>query len=368
MPKSISIRPLSEQEHTVLAAGRHSPQGFTVRRSQILLASAAGKTPVEIAQMVGCTRQNVCLVIHEFEARGLACLTPRPSGPKPGEDALFDEAKQAQLKALAHTSPRDYGQPRSTWTLKSLAAVCYEQGIIDEPVSYETIRQTLLKMGVRWKRAKQWITSPDPGYARKKRQRDRLIHLATQQEDWGVGFLDEVWWSRLAQPHLQAWCEESPLRLEQKKIEKTDPEPKAIACYGLWCPLLAFMLVRFVQSRPVSDLTCQYLQWLCESLDRVKTKVLVLIWDNASWHISRAVRQWIRAHNAQVKQQGSGVRLIICLLPVKSPWLNAIEAKWVHAKRAIVEPTNVLTADEIKHRVCEYFGCEVLPSFVKKTA
>ncbi len=72
------------------------------------------------------------------------------------------------------------------------------------------------------------------------------------------------------------------------------------------------------------------------------------------------------AHNRAVKQQG-GVRLIICLLPVKSPWLNAIEPKWVHAKRAIVEPTKVLTADEIKQRVCEYFECELLPSFVKKT-
>ncbi len=37
-------------------------------------------------------------------------------------------------------------------------------------------------MGVRWKRAKKWITSPDPDYARKKRQRDHLILMATQQD------------------------------------------------------------------------------------------------------------------------------------------------------------------------------------------
>ena len=26
--------------------------------------------------------------------------------------------------------------------------------------------------------------------------------------DWVLGFLDETWWSRFAQPMLHAWCEE----------------------------------------------------------------------------------------------------------------------------------------------------------------
>src|SRR3712207_6907429 len=36
-------------------------------------------------------------------------------------------------------------------------------------VSGETIRATLERLGVRWERAKRWITSPDPEYARKKK-------------------------------------------------------------------------------------------------------------------------------------------------------------------------------------------------------
>ena len=367
MPKSLKVRPLSSDERTALEAGRQSSDGFTVRRSQIILASAAGQKPPDIAEFVGGTRQNVCLVIHEFEERGLACLVPRPSGPKPGDELLFDVTKRERLKTIAHTSPREYGQARSVWTLKSLAQVCHEQALVDTPVSHETIRQTLLLMGVSWKRAKQWITSPDPDYARKKRQRDRLILMAAQHDTWVVGFQDEVWWSRLAYPDMHAWSETDPLKLHQKHIEKTDPDPKAIACYGLWCPVLAIMVIRFVQSRPVSDLTCQYLDWVCQSLQSLGKHVLVLIWDNASWHISKAVRQWVIEHNRDVKRHG-GVRLILCFLPVKSPWLNAIEPKWVHAKRAIVEPTKVLTADEIKQRVCDYFDCKLLSSFVKKTA
>ena len=65
MPKkSLKVRSLSAEEQTALESGRQASQGFTVRRSQIILASAAGHTPSEIARMVGCTRQNVCLVIH----------------------------------------------------------------------------------------------------------------------------------------------------------------------------------------------------------------------------------------------------------------------------------------------------------------
>ena len=155
MPKSLKVRPLSPDEQIALESGRQSPDGFTVRRSQIILASAAGQKPPDIAKLVGCTRQNVCLVIHDFETRGLGCLVPRPSGPKPGEELRFDAAQRERLKAIAHTSPRHYGHPRSTWTLKTLAQVCYEQKLIDTPVSHETIRQTLLLMGVSWKRAKQ---------------------------------------------------------------------------------------------------------------------------------------------------------------------------------------------------------------------
>jgi hypothetical protein len=84
---------------------------------------------------------------------------------------------------------------------------------------------------------------------------------------------------------------------------------------------------------------------------------LLLIWDNASWHISKQVRCWIKGYNRQAKKQG-GVRIVVCQLPSKSPWLNPIELRWVHGKRAIVEPERRLSAWEVETRACEYYGCE----------
>jgi hypothetical protein len=80
----------------------------------------------------------------------------------------FDLAQGERLRALLHQSPRALGKPTSVWTLELAAAVSYEQGLTPEPVSGETIRATLQRLGIGWKRAKRWITSPDPEYARKK--------------------------------------------------------------------------------------------------------------------------------------------------------------------------------------------------------
>jgi hypothetical protein len=69
------------------------------------------------------------------------------------------------------------------------------------------------------------------------------------------------------------------------------------------------------------------------------------------------VHGWITAHNRKVKENNRGVRIVPCFLPTRSPWLNAIEPKWIHGKRKVVEPEGVLGAYELADRVCGVFGC-----------
>src|SRR5918994_6276834 len=109
------------------------------------------------------------------------------------------------------------------------------------------------------------------GVRAEKSARDRLIRLAATHPDWALGFEDEVWWSRVAQPALHSWAEpDRPLRLVEQAIAKDDPDPKALACYGL---LLRSATedggwheetwLRFVDGRPVSAVTTAYLDWCC---------------------------------------------------------------------------------------------------------
>jgi len=182
---------------------------------------------------------------------------------------------------------------------------------------------------------------------------------------WALGFADEVWWSRTARPHLASWTQaDAPLRLVEQTVARGDPDPKALACYGLLVRAWDSagkrderMLLRFVDGRPVSGVTAQFLDWCCQRLAALGKTALLLVWDNASWHVSQAVRTWIGAHNRAVKQGGKGIRIVVAPLPSKSPWLNPIEPKWMHGKRRIVEPARLLTADEIAERVCACFDC-----------
>lgn len=202
------------------------------------------------------------------------------------------------------------------------------------------------------------------GVRAKKSARDRLIRLAQSHPDWVIGFEDETWWSRLARPRAHAWTNDGePLRLVEQSVDKNDPDPKALACYGLLVRLgqeygREEVWLRFVQGRPLSDLTISFLEWSCDRLHRVGKKGLLLVWDNAGWHTSHKVRAWIGQHNLTVKRDGKGVRIINCLLPKKSPWLNPIEARWVHGKRQVVEADGLLSALELTDRVCDYFGFE----------
>ena len=165
--------------------------------------------------------------------------------------------------------------------------------------------------------------------------------MARSRPDWALGFADEVWFSRLAQPPLSAWAAGGErLRLTLHAAERGDPEPKALACYGLWLPEAPAgerMPLRFVDERPVSAVTCAFLAWATECLAAAGVRALVLIWDNASWPISREVHTWLKHHNRRVKAEG-GCRLLVGRLPSKSPWLNPIEPKWMHGKLAVVEP------------------------------
>jgi len=184
------------------------------------------------------------------------------------------------------------------------------------------------------------------------------MEIAGANPEWAVGFEDECWWSRVALPTLNAWSADGePLRLVQRSLAKDDPEPKAISCYGLHLPEIGETWIRFVDGRPVSPITTRFLEWSLEKLEEAGKKVLLLVWDNASWHVSREVRRWLGRHNRRVKGSGDGVRIVSCLLPKQSPWLNVIEPKWVHAKRKVVEPEALLGAHELADRVCGVFGC-----------
>ena len=110
------------------------------------------------------------------------------------------------------------------------------------------------------------------------------MEVADGHPEWAIGFQDECWWSRVALPTLSAFSEEGdPRRMIQRSVAKDDPSEatKAVSCYGLYLPreTLDDIWLRFVDGRPVSSITTQFLSWCLEELEAAGKKVLLLIWD-----------------------------------------------------------------------------------------
>lgn len=364
MSRKQHVVTLTPEERVYLArlVASSKTSSFCLTRAHILLKADAGPTgsgwgDARIAEAFVVSESTVVRVRRRFIAWGLmTSLARKPLHPSSRRHKLDGR----RLQELAHQSPRSFGKKRSTWTLQLLADTCFEIGITGTKVSAEAVRRTLKRMGVKWRRAELWMTSPDPHYTEKKAQRDRFIRLADRHSEWVVGFLDEVWWSRIARPPLRAWSTGDPVKMHVLSRRADDPDPVALCCYGLLRQDTDRVMLRFVEGRPVGNVTAQFLAWVCNQLELEHKTRLVVIWDDASWHSGRPVSDWIAKHNRRVKRDG-GVQIVLCALPVKSPWLNNIETRWGPAKRAILEPDRILTGQEVVSRVSEHFGTIPLP-------
>src|SRR5215208_4960434 len=142
MRPPIYVRPLTDAEREQVEAGLRSSDAFTLRRSQIVLASARGEQVPVIARQLGCGDQTVRNALHAFNGRGLAALRPGSRRAKTIRRA-FDATGAERLRALLHQSPRTFDKPTGLWTLALAAEVSAEQGLLAARVSDETIRQTL---------------------------------------------------------------------------------------------------------------------------------------------------------------------------------------------------------------------------------
>jgi len=167
MKAPIFIRALSDDERDTIEKALRSSTAFVLRRCQILLASARREHASAIARHLGCDEGTVRKVIRGFNERGLAMLQKQSCRPHQLRTSIPDESLEG-LRELLHRSPRDFGIDRSLWSLPLAAKIAFSQGVIPLKTSGASVRRALLRLGVNWKRARHWITSPDPMYLQKK--------------------------------------------------------------------------------------------------------------------------------------------------------------------------------------------------------
>lgn len=358
------VRTLLPAEEDILRQLSRSSETIIHRRSRIILLSAARRSSIEIAEMVGMHQNSIRLVIRSFNECGIDSIFPRPISGRPRK---FDESVQDKIVQLLRHKPTEYGIEGGVWTLEEAARVAIREGIVGS-VCIESLRQVLLRAGLSWRRVKAWIAPSDPEYEKKKKHRQMAIEAALSNEDSDLEFADESWFvaqtpKGIMNPQMgSAWGEPGePLKTPCSRSKgKT-----TVSIYAGMSIKTGLINYRFTHKNN-TDETIEYLkmrslQCLAQGLKR-----LYIVWDNASFHVSKKLREWRKEHNRSVRRTG-GVLIHFVLLPSKSPWLNPIEAvfRWLK-RRALLcrihETLEVLiqtVADCIERRNSLATACKV---------
>ena len=347
---AIKVRLLTPEESETLDRWQRSDDIVRYRRARMLRLSEANWRCPAIAEALGLHVETVRLTIKSFNEGGLLAIAPRPrSGGRLARLSTPEVAEAAE--DLARQGPPAEGG-RVTWTLQSLAEAIAALFDHISTLSHETVRRLLSQRQVVYRQAKEWLTSPDPLYALRKSQRDRLLAMARAAPDGAAVWLDQSWFVRWPY-RFWAWaCKDEPLRVAKRWNEEVD----TTALYAALDDQTQEAFLRWAEGQPNSERTVQFLEALMAYWTKKGKRFLVLFWDKASWHTSKRTQAWIRSYNRRAKREGL-TRLIVCQLPTRSPWLMPLEPIFGWVKRQVLGNRLFETVAKLQAAVERYF-CE----------
>lgn len=283
----------------------------------MLRLSAAKWKCAAIAAALALHTETVREVIKAFNEGGISAITPEPrSGGRPS--GYQQEVGEAAEDLARQEPPPEIG--RATWTLHTLAQALAARFAHLGKVSHEAVRRLLKQRHVVYRTAKSWLTSPDPRYSAHKDRRDRLLAIARAAPDGTALWMDQSWFVRWPY-RFRTWAStDTPLRVAQRWSEPVDTS----ALYGVIDDKTRAPFLRWAEGQPNSDETIRFLEALMAHCTDRGLRFVVLFWDRAPWHTSKRTRDWLRTYNRQAKRENR-TRLIVCSLPVRSPWLMPLE-------------------------------------------
>jgi transposase len=344
---AIRVRSITAEESETLDLWQRGDDIVRYRRARVLRLSETDWRCPAIAEVLALHAETVRGVIKAFNEGGIEAITPQPrsGGRPPG----YTQDVGDVAEDLARQEPPDE-EGRATWTLHGLAKAIAARFEHIDTMSHEAVRRLLKLRDIAYYRAKQWLTSPDPHYERRKRRRDRLLVMARAAPDGTAFWLDQSWFSRWPY-RFRAWAaKDARLRVAQRWSEKVD----TTALYAALDDESQEAFLRWSTGQPDSEETVQFLEALMVHCTQNGLRFIVLIWDKASWHTSKRTHGWIRAYNRRARKEAR-TRLIVCQLPTRSPWLMPLEPVFGWTKHQVLGGRLFQTVAQLQAAVERYF-------------
>lgn len=303
---TVYVRAFRNQEEellTALAKGRSTPAQMR-QRARLVLASAAGSSPPQIARQVELSVARVREWIKRFNGEGLLGLFDRVRSGRPRE---YTVEQALRVVEVATRAPAELAVPVNSWTLQHLQRHLAEETDIGR-LCRETIRGILHANGISWQAAQHWQESSDPDFESKKQ---------AVQSYYSDPPPDTI---------ILCFDQKGPVQFKQRGGRHYRPQgkpeliPKTYTRHGTGYLLAALnphtgQIWERCFARYNSGTVLWFLGWLLAQLPQ--DMAVVIIWDNASPH-SKTVKEWLKK-----RFQG---RVCWQHTPSKAFWLNLIEA------------------------------------------
>jgi transposase len=329
MEGSVSLGP-AERKRLMEMYRRH-PDPAVRHRAHIVLLLADGRSWSWVESALYCSRRTIDGWKKRYERGGAEALVGQPRGRRP---AYGLGVVTLVVTWVTTTFPRDFGFVRSRWTCECLAVLVLEFASLR--VIRETVRRWLHRENLVWRRPRPVLGPKDPERALILR-RLRLL-LRNLPPDETAVFQDEV--DINTNPKIGClWMR----RGDQAEVETPGTNEKRRVAGSLNWRTGHLIVTEGLRGEGRSSVL------FTRHLEDLRTRLrcyrrIHVICDNASFHDSRVVRQYLAEH---------GDRLVIHFLPKYAPDLNPIERIWWHLHEEITRNHRCRTMDDLLDLVFE---------------
>ena len=338
----IKTNTTNTEKDMLRAYAKTSPLALVRLKAQAVLMASNSLPPAGISDVLGRSEYTVKGWLRDWDKQRLASMF---TGHKHNANAakLLPEDKQF-LKEVLASPPSDYGLPKEFWDVPQLKDyVRAEFGIVyDCDQSYHC----LLKFSnLSFKYADTFDQKRDEVFiAQRMRAIKAEIKPLFHDDRWEVFAVDEV---RIDQEAIirKAW-----LKRGERTIVKVDRKKESQSYIG-FLNQKSFQCEAFEMPWQNSE---EVLKACEQFLGNHPDKKIALVWDNAPFHKSKAIRE-------ALKKGGTLERVHLIAMPPYAPDYNPIEHVWNTAKQAIAnhqyetfEQTKQAFSDFVASRPFQY--------------
>jgi transposase len=249
--------------------------------------------------------------------------------PRSGRPPKVDEETEQAIEETMSEPPTEEGYHFTYWTVPLLTK--HLQQMLDKTFCPETIRNALHALGFRWRRPRWAVMREDPEEAELMWAIWEAIVAVTADT---LIFVEDETILKLLPPLRRMWMRKG----QQVKVPTPDQNDD-VCLYGV-LELNSGETFRAYHDNGRSDYTIAYLEQL---LDRYPQRPILLIWDQATYHTSEAVEEWLAEHP----------RITTMELPKYAPELNPVEHIWRQLKDRVA--ANLTRSLESIQDACDRF-------------